>query len=757
MKQKLVLVGHGMVGQRLLEKLAEAQTEFDITVVCEEPRPAYDRVALTSFFSGKTAADLSLVPEGFFESSGFTLHLGERAVAIDRVRKQVKTSSGETLAYDRLVLATGSYPFVPPIPGRDRRDCFVYRTIEDLIAIREAARDARSGTVIGGGLLGLEAAKALVDLGLETHVVEFAPRLMAVQVDDGGGRVLRRHIESLGVRIHCGKSTTSIEAGAQHRHVLRFADGESVETDVVVFSAGIRPQDALAREAGLEIGPRGGIVIDNECRTSDPDVYAIGECALWQGKVFGLVAPGYQMAEAAAASLRGDSTRAFAGADMSTKLKLMGVDVASLGDAHAATSDAQCCTLVDERAGIYKKLVISKDGTRLLGGILVGDASDYGTWLQLMLNSMPLPSRPESLLVAAGDGGESAGLGVAALPAAAQICSCNNVTKGAICSAVEAGVTTLGGMKKATKAASSCGGCGQLVQQIIKAELQRRGVAVNNHLCEHFPYSRQELFHLAKLGQIRTFGELVGRHGKGLGCDICKPVAASILASQWNEFVLKPDKAVLQDTNDYYLANLQKDGTYSVVPRVPGGEITPDKLLAIAQVAKKYALYTKITGGQRIDLFGAQVNQLPAIWRELIDAGFESGHAYGKSLRTVKSCVGSTWCRYGVQDSVGLGIRLEDRYKGLRAPHKLKLGVSGCTRECAEAQGKDVGVIATENGWNLYVCGNGGMKPRHADLLARDLDTGTLIRFIDRFLMFYIRTGDRLQRTSTWLENLEGG
>ena len=757
MKQKLVLVGHGMVGQRLLEKLAEAQTEFDITVVCEEPRPAYDRVALTSFFSGKTAADLSLVPEGFFESSGFTLHLGERAVAIDRVRKQVKTSSGETLAYDRLVLATGSYPFVPPIPGRDRRDCFVYRTIEDLIAIREAARDARSGTVIGGGLLGLEAAKALVDLGLETHVVEFAPRLMAVQVDDGGGRVLRRHIESLGVRIHCGKSTTSIEAGAQHRHVLRFADGESVETDVVVFSAGIRPQDALAREAGLEIGPRGGIVIDNECRTSDPDVYAIGECALWQGKVFGLVAPGYQMAEAAAASLRGDSTRAFAGADMSTKLKLMGVDVASLGDAHAATSDAQCCTLVDERAGIYKKLVISKDGTRLLGGILVGDASDYGTWLQLMLNSMPLPSRPESLLVAAGDGGESAGLGVAALPAAAQICSCNNVTKGAICSAVEAGVTTLGGMKKATKAASSCGGCGQLVQQIIKAELQRRGVAVNNHLCEHFPYSRQELFHLAKLGQIRTFGELVGRHGKGLGCDICKPVAASILASQWNEFVLKPDKAVLQDTNDYYLANLQKDGTYSVVPRVPGGEITPDKLLAIAQVAKKYALYTKITGGQRIDLFGAQVNQLPAIWRELIDAGFESGHAYGKSLRTVKSCVGSTWCRYGVQDSVGFAIELENRYKGLRSPHKLKFAVSGCTRECAEAQSKDVGIIATEKGWNLYVCGNGGMKPRHADLLASDLDRETLIRYIDRFLMFYVRTADRLQRTASWLENLEGG
>jgi nitrite reductase (NADH) large subunit len=756
-KRKLLVIGNGMVGQRLLEKLASASHDYEITVLCEEPRPAYDRVGLTSFFAGKSAEDLSLVPEGFFERTGIALQLSERATSIDRQNKRVVTSSGRELGYDKLVLATGSYPFVPPIPGRDRKDCFVYRTIEDLIAIRDASRNARSGVVIGGGLLGLEAAKALVDLGLETHVVEFAPRLMAVQVDEGGGRVLRRHIESLGVRVHCGKSTTAIEAGEQHQHVLRFADGESVEADVVVFSAGIRPQDALAKACGIETGPRGGIVIDNHCGTSDADILAIGECALWQGRLFGLVAPGYQMAEAAAENLLGARSRQFAGADMSTKLKLMGVDVASLGDAHAATPDAQCCTLVDERAGIYKKLVISKDGTRLLGGVLVGDAGDYGTWLQMMLNSMPLPSRPESLLVAPGDGAESAGMGVAALPASAQICSCNNVSKGDICGAVEAGVVTIGGMKKHNKAASSCGGCATLVTQIIKAELARKGVAVNNHLCEHFPYSRQELFHLVKVGKIQSFGELIGRHGKGLGCDICKPAAASIMASQFNDFVLKPDKAVLQDTNDYYLANLQKDGSYSVVPRIAGGEITPDKLLVIAQVAKKYGLYTKITGGQRIDLFGAQVNQLPSIWRELIAAGFESGHAYGKSLRTVKSCVGSTWCRYGVQDSVGFAIELENRYKGLRSPHKLKFAVSGCTRECAEAQSKDVGVIATEKGWNLYVCGNGGMKPRHADLLASDLDRETLIRYIDRFLMFYVRTADRLQRTASWLENLEGG
>jgi nitrite reductase (NADH) large subunit len=756
--KRLLVIGNGMVGQRLLENLAAGRHDYAITVLCEEPRPAYDRVGLTSFFSGRTAEDLSLVPPRFFEDNGITLHLCERAEAIDRTARRVTTSSGRVLEYDRLVLATGSSPFVPPIPGRERPQCFVYRTIEDLVAIREAARHARSGAVIGGGLLGLEAAKALVDLGLEAHVVEFAPRLMAVQVDEGGGRVLRRHIEALGVRVHTGKSTTAIEQGTERLHVLRFADGGSVEADLVIFSAGIRPQDALARACGLEVGPRGGIVIDDACRTSDPDILAIGECALWQGRLFGLVAPGYQMAEVAADVLLGRNEKRFTGADMSTKLKLMGVDVASLGDAHATTPGAQCCTLVDERIGVYRKLVVSADGRRLLGGILVGDASDYGTWLQLMLNGMPLPSRPESMLVPAnGEDGGGTGAGVAALPASAQICSCNNVSKGAICAAVAEGVTTLGGIKKATRAASTCGGCAPLVTQVIKAELAARGVAVDNHICEHFPYSRQELFHLVKVGRITTFAELVAKHGRGLGCDICKPAVASILASQYNEFVLKPDKAVLQDTNDYYLANMQKDGSYSVVPRIPGGEITPEKLLVIAQVAKKYGLYTKITGGQRIDLFGAQVNQLPQIWEELIAAGFESGHAYGKAVRTVKSCVGSTWCRYGVQDSVGFAIELENRYKGLRSPHKLKFAVSGCTRECAEAQSKDVGVIATEKGWNLYVCGNGGMKPRHADLLASDLDRETLIRYVDRFLMFYVRTADRLQRTSVWLENLEGG
>ena len=754
-RSRLVVIGNGMVGQRFLESLPAA-APYSVTVLGEEPRPAYDRVQLSAYFCGKSADELSLVDAGFFEKNAIALNLSERAVAIDRDSRQVRTSGGRTLDYDILVIASGSYPFVPPIPGRDRPGCHVYRTIEDLESIRASANGVRIGAVIGGGLLGLEAAKALRDLGLETHVVEFAPRLMALQVDDAGGGMLRRKIEALGVRVHTGKNTREIVPGASARHCMSFVDGSSLEIDVIVFSAGIRPRDELARAAGLVVGERGGIAIDDACRTSDPNIYAIGECALWRGRIFGLVAPGYQMALVAAARIAGSADAAFTGADMSTKLKLLGVDVASIGDAHAASPDARTYSFIDERRQVYKKLVVTEDGSRLLGGVLVGNTDDYGSWLQTMLNELPLPEHPEDLILPPR-AASPAGHGTTALPATAQICTCNNVSKGAICAAIDAGCTTIGALKKQTRAASSCGGCAPLVTQILKAELERKGMSVDNHLCEHFRHSRQQLFSLIRVGDLRTFGAVLAKHGHGLGCDICKPAIGSILASCWNEFVLAGERAALQDTNDYFLANMQKDGTYSVVPRVPGGEITPEKLIVLGQVAKQFGLYTKITGGQRIDLFGARVHQLPLIWADLIAAGFESGHAYGKAMRTVKSCVGSTWCRYGVQDSVGLAIRIENRYRGLRAPHKIKLAVSGCTRECAEAQGKDVGVIATEKGWNLYVCGNGGMKPRHAELLAADLDEETLIRYIDRFLMFYIRTAERLQRTSTWRDHLEGG
>lgn len=758
-KQKLVVIGNGMVGQKFLAQLAESDqaAAFDVTTFCEEPRPAYDRVYLSAYFSGKTAEDLSLVPPGFFEANNINLRLNDKAVNIDRTAKKVITANGESLPYDKLVLATGSYPFVPPIPGKDRPECLVYRTIEDLEAIKATAAKSRVGVVVGGGLLGLEAAKALKDLGLETHVVEFAPRLMAVQVDEGGGKLLRSMIEEMGVKVHTGKNTQKIEDGTNTTLKMCFADGSELETDLILFSAGIRPRDELAKIAGIAMGERGGITVNNFCQTSDPDIYAIGECALWNGRIFGLVAPGYQMAQVAVDAITGKLESEFKGADMSTKLKLMGVDVASIGDAHGTTKGAQSYSFVDEVNKVYKKIVVSNDNKYLLGAVLVGEAENYGTLLQMMLNNIELPEFPDMLILPQRDGAAAPAMGVDKLPDSAQICSCNNVTKGQLCCSVQSGVTELGALKAATKAGTSCGGCTALVGQVMNAELAKLGIEVKKDLCEHFPYSRQELYHIVRVNGIRSFEELVAKFGKGKGCDICKPTAASILASCWNDYILKTEHAGLQDTNDYFLANMQKDGTYSVVPRVPGGEITPDGLIAIGAVAKKFDLYTKITGGQRIDLFGAQVHELPLIWKELIDAGFESGHAYGKSLRTVKSCVGSTWCRYGMLDSVGMAIHLEKRYRGLRSPHKLKMAVSGCTRECAEAQSKDVGVIATEKGWNLYLCGNGGMKPRHADLFASDLDDATLIRYIDRFMMFYVKTADRLQRTSVWMDNLEGG
>jgi nitrite reductase (NADH) large subunit len=618
-----------------------------------------------------------------------------------------------------------------------------------------AATKSKVGVVVGGGLLGLEASKALQDLNLETHVVQFAPRLMAAQLDDGGADLLKKKIEDLGISVLTSKNTVEIVDGDTCKHKMVFADGGELETDMILYSAGIRPRDQLAAEAGLAIAPRGGAIINNQCLTSDENIYAIGECASWNNEIFGLVAPGYAMARAVVDQLAG-GTLEFTGSDMSTKLKLNGVDVASIGDPHASTKGSLVYTYQNGVDGVYKRLVVSEDNTKLLGAVLVGDASGYPTLLQYYLNGIDLPANPDSLIIPSRSD-ESVGLGPDALPASAQICSCYDVSKGDVCSSIESGCTTMAALKDDTKAATGCGGCTALLKSVLDSELTKAGIEVNTDICEHFAYTRQDLFNLIMVEEIKTFSELIRDHGKGKGCEICKQAVGSILASVWNEFILKSDHASLQDTNDRFLANTQKDGTYSVVPRMTGGEVTPDMLIALGTTAKKYGLYTKVTGGQRVDLFGARMDQLPLIWKELIDAGFESGHAYGKSLRTVKSCVGSTWCRFGLHDSVGLAVELENRYKGLRSPHKIKFAVSGCTRECAEAQSKDIGVIAVEGGWNLYVCGNGGMKPRHGDLFATNLDKETLVKYIDRILSFYVRTADKLQRTSVWMENMEGG
>ncbi|MFB7663883.1 nitrite reductase large subunit NirB [Kitasatospora sp. NPDC056138] len=764
----VLLVGYGMVGHRFLEALADsgAADRYRVVVLAEEPRPAYDRVALTSYFSGRTPEDLLLGEAGFLDRHGFELHLSSPAASIDRAARTVTTADGRSFGYDTLVLATGSYPFVPPVDGRDAEGCFVYRTIEDLRAIESYAAGARTGAVVGGGLLGLEAAGALKGLGLDTHVVEFAPRLMPVQVDEGGGTALRRTIEEMGVTVHTGVGTRTVLVSAEGRATgMGFTDGSALDTDLVVFSAGVRPRDQLARDCGLTVGERGGIAVDENCRSSDEHVFAIGECALAvDGRVYGLVAPGYEMAATVARQLAGQDPTPFTGADLSTKLKLLGVDVASFGDAFGSTPGALDVVYSDSRAGVYKKLVVSPEGA-LLGGILVGEADQYATLRPLTGTGTPLPVPAESLVLPTALAAPAA-LGGSALPDDAVVCNCHNVTKGVIRGAVtDQGCGTVPEVKRCTKAGTGCGSCLKLIGSIVTEELAAGGVEVDRGLCPCFAHTRAELYEIVRVRGVTTHRRLLAEHGRlqGEGCEICKPTVASIIASLAPDLpavsghILDGEQAALQDTNDHFLANLQRNGSYSVVPRIPGGEITPEKLIVIGEVARDFGLYTKITGGQRIDLFGARVDQLPQIWSRLVSAGFESGHAYGKSLRTVKSCVGSTWCRYGVQDSVAMAIRLELRYRGLRSPHKLKSAVSGCARECAEARGKDFGVIATSSGWNLYVGGNGGATPRHADLLAQDLTDQELIRLIDRFLMFYIRTADRLERTSTWLERLDGG
>jgi nitrite reductase (NADH) large subunit len=751
MAPTIVVVGHGMVGHRFLEAAVERglHRSHRIVVLAEERRAAYDRVHLSSFFDGATAEDLALSTDEWFHDHGIELALGEPATDLLIGEQVVVTAAGRRLAYDACVLASGSSAFVPPIDGHAAAGCFVYRTIDDLESIRAWATGASAGVVVGGGLLGLEAANAVRLLGLRTTVVEMAPRLMAVQLDDGGGRALRGHVEALGIEARTGVAVTGVATTPDGRvEGLRLGGEveEVVPAELVVFAAGIRPRDQLARAAGLAVGERGGVVVDDACATAAPGVYAIGEVACHAGRVYGLVAPGQVMAEVVADRLAGGD-RTFTGADLSTRLKLLGVEVASVGDPHAEGHDI---VVSDPRAGTWKRAVVDRTG-RLLGAVLVGDAAPFGPLVSALRTGEPVA---DALAVLAPP---ATGGAAGTMADDASVCSCHNVGAGAIRAAVDDGHEDVPALKACTKAGTGCGSCVPILLELIDEQLTASGRAVVRHLCPHFAMSRAELFDVVRVTGIRSFGELVARHGTGTGCEVCKPAVASMFASLASGYILEGEQASLQDTNDHFLANLQRDGTYSVVPRVPGGEITPEKLIVIGEVARDFDLYTKITGGQRIDLLGARVDDLPAIWERLVAAGFESGHAYGKAVRTVKSCVGSVWCRYGVQDSVQLAIDLELRYRGLRAPHKIKLAVSGCARECAEAQSKDVGVIATERGWNLYVGGNGGMRPAHAQLLAEDLDTDTLVRSIDRYLMWYVRTADRLERTATWQRKLPGG
>ena len=807
--RRIVVVGGGPAAHRFTEAMcARGTAGLAITVLTEETHLPYDRVALSRALT-ETGVDLTLGDRELWNNDAVTLVTGARAVDLDLAAREVITADGGRFGYDELVLATGSNAARLPIPGNEHTH--VYRTLEDVWEINRQVAELGerlgrpvNAVTIGGGLLGLEAAAGLQSLGANPVVIDGGPWLMGTQLDEGAGQAMGRLIAEKGLEVHGGVYPAAVLTeegpdGAARVTGVEMADGRIIEADMVVVSIGVRPRDELARtlngrakeeaaaaagkapeELGDEdfvpvfrMGARGGIVIDESCATDVENVWAVGEVANFGGLCVGLVAPANTMAEIVADRLHGGSA-AFAGFDTATKLKLSGVDVASFGDGFAKTPGALEIVYADPARGVYQKVVTSNDAKTLLGGIFVGDAAPYQSLRPLL--GRELPAEPGAYLTAAG-GAEAPDTD---LPDDAILCSCNNVAAGSIRDAVNGcgscdgqdPVQELGGLKACTRAGTQCGSCVPMLKKLLETELANNGIAVSKALCEHFALSRAELFEAVRATGLRSAGEVFARfgipveleHGDGtveavppLGCDICKPALGSILSSQHAEYPLDGGRGTLQDTNDRALANMQKNGTYSVVPRIPGGEITPEKLAVIARVAQKYGLYTKITGALRIDMFGARLEQLPEIWKELVEAGFESGQAYGKALRNVKSCVGSTWCRYGVQDSVAMAISMELRYRGLRAPHKFKMGVSGCARECAEARGKDVGVIATADGWNLYVGGNGGANPAHAQLLAKDLDDETLVRYVDRYLMYYIRTADRLQRTARWMEDLDGG
>ena len=765
---RIVVIGGGMTGHRFAARMqAQDPTgDWSLTVIGEETQQPYDRVHLSDWFGHRRAEMLHLAT-GVWDDPRITLVTGDAAESLDRAAHTVTCASGTVHEYDRLVLATGSWAWAPRAEGKDLPGSFSYRTVEDVesLAAWVAERGERlgrpvSGVVVGGGVLGLEAAAALQGLGAEATVVEFADRLMAVQLDDGGGEMLRLLIEDKGIEVRTGVGATAFrpaEDGAMGTAEL--TDGSEIPADVVVFSTGIRPRDRIGREAGLAVGERGGIVVGESCQTSDPDIWAIGECASFDGVCAGLIAPGNDMADVVVDRFLG-GTRTHQRAEDGTKLKGVGVDAAAFGDVNAMTPDALEVSFVDPVHRQYRKLVMSDDATTLLGGVFVGDISLYS---QLRpLTGRALGADPSAVIAPEGGGDALAG---AELPDDAVVCSCNNIAAGTIRHAVnEEGCHTVGAIKECTTAGTVCGSCVPSLTKLLNQELAKSGIEVSRALCEHFDHSRAELYRLVEEGGQETFTEVVAAHGTGAGrgCAVCRPTVASILSSLGalsgkRHSPVGRQLGSLQDTNDHVMANIQKDGTYSVIPAMPAGEVTPEKLLVFAQVAKDYGLYVKVNGAQRIGMFGARLEQLPEIWERLVEAGFESGHAYGKSLRMVKSCLGTNWCRYGVGDSTSMAVHLERRYRGLRSPHKIKIGVSGCARECAEAQAKDVGVIATHRGWNLYVGGNGGAQPAHGKLLVEDLDDETLQRCIDRFLILYIREADKLQRTARWVEEYPGG
>ncbi len=759
-KMKLIVIGNGMAGIRTLEELLRISPDlYDVTVFGSEPHPNYNRILLSPVLAGEQRFEQIVLNDArWYEEHGITLHLGSAITHVDRRARIVTSADGMTERYDRLLFATGSTPIRLPIPGADLPGVLAFRDIEDTQAMIDAAAHHANALVIGGGLLGLEAASGLQARGMNVTVVHLAPWLMERQLDATAASLLQTSLERRGLRFHLGARTCELvrndEAPDGRVRAARLADGTEIPADLVVFAAGIRPNDALARACGLHCNR--GIVVDDTLMTYDPRVYAVGECVSHRGVSYGLVAPLFEQAKVCANHLAQMGFARYAGSAVATKLKVTGIDLFSSGHL-GGDSEVEEIELLDRKGGVYKKLVLKDD--RLIGSVLVGDTADSSWYSQLLKDETPIGAMRSRLLLGQSSVGSSGHQGehnAAALPDDFEVCGCNGVCKGRIVRAIEDnGLFTLEDVRKHTRASSSCGSCTGLVEQILASVVggaYQPKAASQTPICECTEYAHEEVRRAIREHELCSIPEAMRflEWSTPNGCATCRPALNYYLLCAWPRAYR--DDPQSRFVNERLHANIQKNGTYSVIPRIHGGVTTPAQLRRIAEVAEKYAVPTvKITGGQRIDLLGVKKEDLPLVWADL---GMPSGFAYGKSLRTVKTCVGSEWCRFGVQDSTQMGIELETALDRLWTPHKVKLAASGCPRNCAESTIKDVGIVGVDSGWEIYVGGNGGIKAEVAQFLVKVATAAEVMEYTCAFLQLYREEARYLDRTSHWIHRV---
>ena len=753
-KEKLVVIGNGMAGCRAVEEiLARDADRYEVTIFGSEPRVNYNRIMLSPVLAGeKTFDEIVINDQAWYDDNGITLIGGDPVESIDRDAKKLRTASGQEESYDKLLIATGSDPFIIPIPGNDLAGVVTFRDLDDVDKMLAAAEGGGDAVVIGGGLLGLEAAHGLSLRGMTVTVVHLMPTLMERQLDEAAGFLLRQELESRGQTILTGANTKVIHGVEGKVAGIELEDGSKVKADIVVMAAGIRPSTGLASRAGLEC--ERGIVVDDNMVTSDPDVLAVGECVQHRGACYGLVAPLWDMCRSLAGFLTGEPD-GYQGSVTSTKLKVSGIDLFSAGD-FSGDGDTEDIVMRDAARGVYKRIVLQ--GDKLIGAVLYGDTADGNWYFDLLKKEEDVSEIREGLIFgqAFASGGALAdpNQAVAALSDDAEICGCNGVSKGDVVACINSGADSVDAVRSSCKASASCGSCTNLVESLLAITLGDDAVASGPAtLCKCTSFTHDDVRRLILEKELKEIPEVMQELHWNTpdGCSACRPALNYYLLCAWPGEYKDDEKS--RFVNERLHANIQKDGTYSVVPRMWGGLTTPNELRAIADAADKYKARTvKVTGGQRIDLFGIKKEDLPAIWGDLNDAGMVSGHAYGKSLRTVKTCVGSEWCRFGTQDSTGLGVKIEQMTWGSYMPHKFKIAVSGCPRNCAEATIKDFGIVCVDSGYELHIGGNGGIHVRATDLLCKVETEEEAMEICAGFIQLYREDAHYLERTAPWLE-----